>query len=232
MTNEKNSLNTLENFNNFFAIASRYSEECPYDAECYCPVCKENRFGKILRLSFERTIFSHICRQCGSETFVIRHNIDGKETLSFVYSTKLGYSSSYVVDSVNYYMGQAFISKTAGAYSSSMAMYRAALECILFDQGFKNGNLFNKIKEFEKNRPDWSNELDNEFMDIIRELGNDSVHPNEGDIDIQKKFDEDSLGDVELTLIQLIEKAYVQPAMQKERLNHLRAKVTSVRKTK
>ncbi len=224
MTDQRYSLNSLEDAKKYFEMMFKHGVYGK-DAECYCPVCKENRFGMISEISDKNpVIISHTCRQCDSETIVICHKIDGKETLSFVYSTKLGYSSSYVVDSVNYYMGQAFMSKTSGAYSASMAMYRAALECLLFDQGFKNGMLSNKIKEFEDKRPEWSRGLDNEFMGIIKDLGNDSIHPNKGNIDVQKKFDEESLSDVELTLIQLIERAYVQPAKEMERLNRIRSK--------
>lgn len=167
------------------------------------------------------SIYVHICRQCHNETFLIRHTVDGKPTLTFLYSTALQYDTSCVPEGINYYMGQAFKSKSVGAYSAAMAMYRSALEFLLYESGFDENRLVDKIKSFEDKPPDWATSLSSQFMGIIRELGNDSVHPNRGNISEQEKFDFDMLEAVEITLNELIERAYILPQKERDRLSVL-----------
>lgn len=162
----------------------------------------------------------HKCRQCFNETFLIKHTVD-EESPTFVYSTSLQYDISCVLDGINYYMGQVFKSKSAGAYSVAMVMYRSALEFLLYHSGLNEGRLVDKIKSFEDKPPDWATSLNSKFMDIIRELGNDSVHSNGGDISEQEKFDFDMLEAVEIALNELIERAYILPQRKKERLSVL-----------
>lgn len=221
------------------------------DFACYCPKCKRMSYGQFnllqkrwtyqaikndvggyinnhkLNVFIKETysggssVYVHTCRQCHNETFLIRHTMDGEPTLTFVYSTSLQYDTSCVPDGINYYMGQAFKSKSIGAYSAAMAMYRSALEFLLYESGFDENRLVDKIKSFEITPPDWATSLSSQFMDIIRELGNDSVHPNDGDISEQKKFDFDMLEAVEETLNELIERAYILPQRERERLSVL-----------
>ena len=167
------------------------------------------------------SIYVHTCRQCHNETFLIRHTVDGEPTLTFVYSTALQYDTSCVPEGVNYYMGQAFKSKSVGAYSAAMAMYRSALEFLLYENGFDEKRLFDKIKSFEDNPPSWATSLSSQFMDVIKDLGNSSVHPNGGDISEQEKFDFEMLEVVEETMNELIERAYILPQREKERLSVL-----------
>lgn len=166
-------------------------------------------------------VYVHTCRQCHNETFLIKHTVDGEPTLTFVYSTVLQYDTSCVPEGINYYMGQAFKSKSVGAYSAAMAMYRSALEFLLYHSGFNENRLVDKIKSFEDKPPDWATSLSSLFMDIIRELGNDSVHPNGGDISEQEKFDFKMLEAVEETMNELIERAYILPQREKDRLSIL-----------
>lgn len=166
-------------------------------------------------------VYVHTCRQCHNETFLIKHTVDGEPTLTFVYSTVLQYDTSCVPEGINYYMGQAFKSKSVGAYSAAMAMYRSALEFLLYESGFDENRLVDKIKSFEDKPPDWATSLSSQFMGIIRELGNDSVHPNRGNISEQEKFDFEMLEAVEETLNELIERAYILPQREKDRLSIL-----------
>lgn len=220
------------------------------DILCYCPKCKKMSYGQFMYLpngedfseimdsgvfdedydldyylkntyNGRSSICIHKCRQCLNETFLIRHTVDGEPTLTFVYSTSLQYDTSGVPDGINYYMGQAFKSKSVGAYSAAMAMYRSALEFLLYESEFKESRLVDKIKSFEKTPPAWATSLSSQFMDIIRELGNDSVHPNGGDISEQEKFDFEMLEAVEITMNELIERAYILPQKERDRLSIL-----------
>lgn len=221
------------------------------DFACYCPKCKRMSYGQFNLLqkrwilqaikndvegyldnhklnvfiketySGDSLVYVHTCRQCHNETFLIKHTVDGEPTLTFVYSTVLQYDTSCVPEGINYYMGQAFKSKSVGAYSAAMAMYRSALEFLLYESGFDENRLVDKIKSFEDKPPDWATSLSSQFMGIIRELGNDSVHPNRGNISEQEKFDFDMLEAVEITLNELIERAYIFPQKEKDRLSVL-----------
>lgn len=163
----------------------------------------------------------YICRQCHNEMFLIKHTINGKPTLSFVYSTALQYDASCVPEGVNYYMEQALKSRSISAYSAAMAMYRSALEFLLYENGFDENRLADKIKSFKDNPPAWATSLSSQLMGVIKDLGNDSVHPNGGDISEQEKFDFEMLEAVEETLNELIERAYILPQREKERLSVL-----------
>lgn len=241
MTNEIHEVSDFDKINPY----------CAEDVLCYCPKCKRMSYGQFKYLMDNRAISGmmyqigeyadnfqidyylknlyegkssicvHTCRQCHNETFLIRHTVDGEPTLTFVYSTSLQYDTSCVPDGINYYMGQAFKSKSVGAYSAAMAMYRSALEFLLYESEFKESRLVDKIKSFEKTPPAWATSLSSQFMDIIRELGNDSVHPNGGSISEQEKFDFEMLEAVEETLNELIERAYILPQREKERLSVL-----------
>lgn len=221
------------------------------DFACYCPKCKRMSYGQLnllqkrwtlqaikndvgryldnhkLNVFIKETyngdslVYVHTCRQCHNETFLIKHTVDGEPTLTFVYSTVLQYDTSCVPEGINYYMGQAFKSKSVGAYSAAMAMYRSALEFLLYESGFDENRLVDKIKSFEDKPPDWATSLSSQFMGIIRELGNDSVHPNRGNISEQEKFDFDMLEAVEITLNELIERAYILPQKERDRLSVL-----------
>jgi hypothetical protein len=51
--------------------------------------------------------------------------------------------------SIRYYLDPAHFCRAAGAHSAAVAMYRAALEHLLFDQRYRNRSLGAKIKQLE-----------------------------------------------------------------------------------
>ncbi|MGL6105526.1 DUF4145 domain-containing protein, partial [Romboutsia sp.] len=85
-----------------------------------------------------------------------------------------------------------------GAYTAAVAMYRTALENLLYDKGYQNGMLKDKIEKFEKDKksetaPRWSDVVDEDILDKIRDLGNWAVHPNKGDITKQQHLQDEEL---------------------------------------
>ncbi len=206
-------------------------------AKCYCPACNDMRVGDVYITNYiihgsnsyrgESTIYVHKCLQCEHETILILHKVDDELTMTSVYSTNQAFDSNTVNKSVCYYMSEALRAESSGAYSASMAMYRATLDCLLYDQGFHEGMLGRKISEMKIKHPKWLDGIDERILTVIQKLGNESIHPNNGDIDLQKKFDRDLLFDVKLALSILIKHVYIYPAEERKIVERLSSKSLS-----
>jgi hypothetical protein len=109
-------------------------------------------------------------------------------------------------------------------------MFRGALEHLLFDQGFKDGMCGKKLTDLEKaitagTAPKWANELDTEFLKVMKELGDGSIHPNDGDVGKQEKLDNELIAKVRHTFEMLLFIVYEIPLQKMDRLAALRAAV-------
>lgn len=116
-----------------------------------------------------------------------------------------------------------------------MSMYRAALDFLLYEQGFTQGMLGKKISDLEaaiadNSAPKWAKEIDTEFLRAIKKIGNSSIHPNDGDILKQKEIDEKLLNIVDIVFVELLDKIYEQPIRTKNRLGLLEEKVSILNK--
>ncbi|WP_114298198.1 DUF4145 domain-containing protein [Anaerobacterium chartisolvens] len=103
-----------------------------------------------------------------------------------------------------------------GANSACISMYRAALEQILYNQGYINGMLNSKIKDLEKDINDgtgkeWTKSLDKDLFSYIKDLGNGSIHPNGGDISKQSTFDDDLVVSIDLLFREFLDEIYEKP---------------------
>lgn len=121
-------------------------------------------------------------------------------------------------------MAQAFKSRSVGANSAAMAMYRSALEWLLFSLGFKEKDLNIRIDQFEES--EYSEKIGTEFMDILRLLGNNAVHVNDGDLSLQKSFDDDLLNSTEELLNELINQIFIGPEEHKKRVEIMKSGLT------
>jgi hypothetical protein len=76
-----------------------------------------------------------------------------------------GVSTPNTPAAVAYYLDQAERSQAVGALSAAVAMYRAALEQLLFDQGYRDGMLAQKITKLiaDEKPPRWFEDLDPAF---------------------------------------------------------------------
>lgn len=133
------------------------------------------------------------CNQCELILISILHKtVDGYSLVVFPINADRN-RKSYIPENVAYYLDQANRAKSSGANSAAVAMYRAALEMILFERGYK-GMLNEKINAFESYKKSekassWARDLDPNHMKITKELGNAAIHPNDGDHKKQSLLD-------------------------------------------
>lgn len=178
--------------------------------------------------SMAPSLYQFICGECRTRyTALVYPSLNGSSLAVFPYSGG-GLSTPRTPKSVAFYLDQAHKAQSVGALSAAVTMYRAALEHILFEQGFKVRMLGPKIAALKKaiedgNAPAWARDLDIEFVEVLGELGNYSIHPNDGDIEKQRAFDAPLVARVKDALVELLDLVYEVPARRAERLEALRA---------
>jgi len=160
-------------------------------------------------------------------TALIYDGADG-QALAVLPSCHGGIRTPNTPESVAYYLSQASLSKSVGANSAAMAMFRAALEQILFEQGYTGKSLGNKLNELNKDinnntAPEWAMKLETEFLEYMEKLGNRAIHANEGDVEKQKKLDNELLSKVEVFFSMLLFRVYELKKQQEEWLNEFKA---------
>ena len=138
------------------------------------------------------------CLQCDNEVIVIIYNEKDEINMVKLYEYGGGVSTQHTPESIKYYLDEAHKCKTMGAYTGAVAMYRTALENLLYDKGYEKSTLKEKINELEKQKqenraPRWADVVDEDILDKIRDLGNWAVHPNKGDITKQKHLQDEKL---------------------------------------
>jgi nicotinamide mononucleotide (NMN) deamidase PncC len=170
------------------------------------------------------------CVQCASHLVVTVYNgPDGLEAVALP-STYGGLSTPNTPKPVAYYLDQAQRSHAVGAASAAIAMYRAALEQLLYHEGFTSGMLAAKIAALEgaDPAPEWFRDLDPEFLRVMKSLGNGSIHPNDGDVDRQLTFDRALLAEVRALFVELLDDVYEQPARRATRLATMKSAAARV----
>jgi hypothetical protein len=106
-------------------------------------------------------------------------------------------------------------------------MFRSALEWLLLDQGFNQKELGPKLRALDAaivagTTPKWIGNLEPEFLDVIRKLGNTATHTNAGDLTKQDQIDAELYRSVETTFMELMEVIYEKPHQRQERLADLK----------
>lgn len=165
------------------------------------------------------------CVQCQSTiTVCVYVGPDGTEVVALP-STYGGLSTPSTPEAVGYYLDQAQRSHAVNAASAAVSMYRGALEQLLYDQGFTQGMLAKKIGDLEAHTPgpEWFRDLDPEFLRVMKDLGNGSIHPNNGDVEKQKAFDDTLLLEVRALFVELLDDVYEQPSRRAARLATMKA---------
>jgi hypothetical protein len=92
-------------------------------------------------------------------------------------------------------------------------MYRAALEHLLFEQGFKTGMLGAKMQELTTaiaagTAPAWAQNLNAAYLTVIGKLGNAAIHAGDGDVNKQAALDRGLLTQLEITFTELLRVVY------------------------
>lgn len=113
-------------------------------------------------------------------------------------------------------------------------MYRAALEQLLFEQGFKARMLGPKVAaliDAAKNNtaPKWAVDLDPEVLKHVKDLGDGAIHPNDGDIGLQEVIDGSVIEAVEALFESLLDVVYERPAVDAARNAKLRSAAGAIK---
>jgi hypothetical protein len=122
-----------------------------------------------------------------------------------------------------------------GGYTAAVAIFRAALESLLHEQGYTARMLGPKLAELEaaiaaKTAPQWALELDTAFLKVIKDLGNASIHTSDGDIAKQAALDADLVSRVNQTFQMLLYLVYEIPHKKADMLDALKAKAQALKK--
>jgi hypothetical protein len=179
------------------------------------------------------SLFTLRCGQCGNVfTAVIYPGPDGP-SLAILGSTRGGLTTPNTPPAVAYYLDQAHRAGALGAHSAAVAMYRGALEHLLFEQGYKTGMLGQKLDALRNDiqngkAPRWALDLDSEHLSVLNRLGNGAIHPNDGDIAKQAVFDGGLVAQVKETFLELLEAAYELTARRSARLESLKTAAATV----
>jgi hypothetical protein len=196
------------------------------------PVQRETLYA----YQFTPSLFAYSCTQCDTRfTALAYEGRPGEQHLAIFTTVPGGLTTPNTPPPVAYYLDQAHRARSVNANSAAIAMYRAALEQLMFDKGFAKGMLDAKIKELEEqiatgNPPPWARDLDTIYLRVMKELGNAAIHPNGGDIAKQRAFGDDLLIRVEKTFQGLLDLAYEEPLRKSQNLSALSAVAASVKK--
>ena len=170
------------------------------------------------------------CGECDTVfTAVIYPGPEGPN-LVVLPSTKGGLTTPHTPSGVAYYLDQAHRAHSIGANSAAVTMFRGALEHLLFEQGFKEGMCGKKLNDLEAaiktgNAPKWAKELDTEFLKVMKELGDGSIHPNDGDVSKQAKLDSGLIRKVQHTFQMLLLIVYEMPLQKRDQLAALKSAI-------
>lgn len=175
-------------------------------------------------------VFRYHCLRCDATFTAIVYEQSGEPNLVVLPAVSGGIRTPHTPDGVAYYLDQAQRARSVGAHSAAAAMYRAALEQLLFEQGSKERTLSRRIDALEKSReapdaPKWVRDLDSRFMKVLKDLGNAAIHPNDGDVTRQAAFDQECLNDISETFLELLSLVYEREHETRERLGRLGKKV-------
>lgn len=222
----------------------------------YCPTCGDERRMGIVVLNappdlataarngflgaqkiteFVPSLILLACVQCETRfTCVIYDAPDGPDAV-ILPSVRGGLTTPHTPEGVAYYLDQAHRAEVVGARSAAIAMYRGALEHLLFEQGYKTGMLGKKLEALESAvgkgaAPKWAADLDTEFLAVLKDLGNGSIHPNDGDVTKQSVLDEELLRKVRQTFLMLLFLVYEAPHKKQEHLAALKTKAQILKK--
>ena len=128
-----------------------------------------------LNTALEKTyplIYELTCLQCKSKAYLIVYKKEKEFKSVIIYEKAGGCSSKNAPEGVKYYLNQAYQARIIGAESASMSMCRAAMDFLLFDQGYTTGMLGKKIENLEedinnKKAPKWAMEIDIDYIKAI-----------------------------------------------------------------
>lgn len=221
--------------------------------DLYCPVCGGPRRVTVVVLyprssgglyvaersveeiakQIEPGLFVLQCLQCHTLfTALLFEGPRGYELAIFP-AVAGGLATSHTPEGVAYYLDQAQRAQNVGANSAAVAMYRAALEQLLYEQGYTVRMLGPKIAALEQaikeeTAPRWARDLKSEYLTVIKKLGDAAIHPGEGDVGRQASLDSSLLRQLRITFGELLQVVYERDHEEAGRLNALREALSGV----
>ena len=174
-------------------------------------------------------LFRYACTQCDAAWSVLVYpNLDEiRLALLPVHFGAGGIASANTPEGVAFYLDQAARCHYISSNSAAITMFRSALEWLLEDQGYTERMIGPKLAALDKaiaqgSAPSWVNEIDPEYLKVIKDLGNTATHTNGGDLAKQDALDAQLYREVELTFLELLEVVYERPAKRAQRLLELK----------
>jgi hypothetical protein len=184
--------------------------------------------SKVQMLDPGPAMFLYECGECDARYLAVIYRSARGARLAIFPESGGGLATDHTPAAVAFYLDEAHKSQSAGANSAAVTMYRAAIEHVLFEQGYTKRTLGAKVKQLEDatrthTAPAWANDLDVEDLALLKDLGNYSIHPNDGDVSKQANFDEPLLQNIRVTVVGLLELIYELPLKKEQRKAVLRA---------
>jgi hypothetical protein len=167
------------------------------------------------------------CLQCGKAkmTLLVYQGPDGPDVALF--PQQRGAGSPKTPADVAYYLDQARRAASVGARSAAAAMYRSAVELMLYGLGYKQRMLGPKLEALKKDKATGTASVkalrfDDDFGDIARMLGNGAIHAGKAAATKQQGLDVDVVAALEETIDSVLWRLYDEPARDSEHRKKLR----------
>jgi hypothetical protein len=175
-----------------------------------------------------------LCVQCDHLYVLVVHPGPNGIELAALPASYGGLATPNTHPAVAYYLDQANRARSLAAFSAAAAMYRAALDQLLFHEGFENGMLGKKISDLEKaaSPPTWFKDLNPVYLEVINELGSGAIHPNDGDHKKQEAIDRNLTEAVDSMFTEILDRIYERPKIEADRLAKIKAATAQLRKKK
>lgn len=184
---------------------------------------------KQVELSLSPSIWQYLCLQCNTAFTALIYQGSSGQALAVLPTCPGGITTLNTPKNVAYYLNQANLAKSVGANSAAMAMFRAALEQLLYEQGYVDGMLDAKIKKLNLDinsgvAPNWALNLETEFLNYLKKIGNGAIHPNKGNIQLQSNIDNELLSKIEIFFSMLLFSVYEAKKQKDDWLNAFKNK--------
>jgi hypothetical protein len=189
------------------------------------PAAVEDASNQFIRA----TLFEMTCVQCHtSYSALVHEGPEGWEVAIFS-KERGGLSTPNSPVEVAYYLDQAHRAESVGALSAAAAMYRSALEMLLHKEGYEKGMLNTKITDLlaDKSPPASRDQIDSDYLDALKQIGNAAIHPNDGDISKQAALDRELLIALRAVFTELLDTIYERPAIEAARKAQLSGAIQS-----
>lgn len=191
--------------------------------------------GSNIRDFANPSLYDLSCRQCDTHFTALLYRGPDGPALVVLPSCHGGLRTPHTPEAVAYYLDQAYRARSTGANSAAIAMFRGALEHLLFEQGYEVKMLGRKIRKLRSDidsgeAPKWAMEIEPQFLEVLNDLATGAIHPNDGNVQQQSELDSELVSRVQKTLTYLLFLVYELPRTKEEALSALQGKAKILNK--